>query len=81
MSRPLRKEGEALKSDDPGKIDVATEKITAVSHKLAELMYKKQQEEAAAQGAGEGGQEGSASGQGNSTSGDDVIDAEFTEQK
>ena len=44
-------------------------------------MYKKQQEEASA-GAGEGGaEEGQASEQGNSTSGDDVIDAEFTEQK
>ena len=81
LEQALEEGREALKSDDPGKIDQATEKITAVSHKLAELMYKKQQEEAAAQGAGEGGQEGSASGQGNSTSGDEVIDAEFTEQK
>ena len=81
LEQALEEGREALKSDDPGKIDLATEKITAVSHKLAELMYKKQQEEAAAQGAGEGGQESSASEQGNSTSGDDVIDAEFTEQK
>ena len=81
LEQALEEGREALKSDDLGKIDQATEKITAVSHKLAELMYKKQQEEAAAQGAGEGRQEGSASGQGNSTSGDDVIDAEFTEQK
>jgi len=80
LEQALEEGREALKSDDLGKIDQATEKITAVSHKLAELMYKKQQEEASA-GAGEGGQEGSASGQGNSTSGDDVIDAEFTEQK
>ncbi len=80
LEQALEEGREALKSDDLGKIDLATEKITAVSHKLAELMYKKQQEEAA-QGAGEGGQEGSASEQGNSTSGDDVIDAEFTEQK
>ena len=63
LSRPLRKEGKPLKSDDPGKIDLATEKITAVSHKLAELMYKKQQEEASA-GAGEGGAEGQAPGAG-----------------
>ncbi len=80
LEQALEEGREALKSDDPGKIDQATEKITAVSHKLAELMYKKQQEEAAA-GAGEGGAEGQASEQGNSTSGDDVIDAEFTEQK
>ncbi len=80
LEQALEEGREALKSDDPGKIDLATEKITAVSHKLAELMYKKQQEEAA-QGAGEGGAEGQAPEQGNSTSGDDVIDAEFTEQK
>ena len=80
LEQALEEGREALKSDDPGKIDVATERITAVSHKLAELMYKKQQEEASA-GAGEGGAEGQASEQGNSTSGDDVIDAEFTEQK
>ena len=80
LEQALEEGREALKSDDPGKIDAATEKITAVSHKLAELMYKKQQEEAA-QGGGEGGQQDSASGQEDSTSGDDVIDAEFTEQK
>ena len=80
LEQALEEGREALKSDDPGKIDQATEKITTVSHKLAELMYKKQQEEASA-GAGEGGVEGQASEQGNSTSGDDVIDAEFTEQK
>lgn len=80
LEHALEEGREALKSDDPGRIDLATEKITAVSHKLAELMYKKQQEEASA-GAGEGGAENQAPEQGNSTSGDDVIDAEFTEQK
>ena len=80
LEQALEEGREALKSDDPGKIDLATERITAVSHKLAELMYKKQQEESA-QGAGEGDTGGQASEQGNSTSGDDVIDAEFTEQK
>ena len=80
LEQALEEGREALKSDDSGKIDLATEKITTVSHKLAELMYKKQQEEASA-GAGEGGAEGQTSEQGNSTSGDDVIDAEFTEQK
>ena len=80
LEQALEEGREALKSDDPGKIDLATERITAVSHKLAELMYKKQQEEASA-GAGEGREESPASEPGNSTSGDDVIDAEFTEQK
>ena len=80
LEQALEEGREALKSDDLGKIDLATEKITAVSHKLAELMYKKQQEEASAS-AGESGTEDQAPEQGNSTSGDDVIDAEFTEQK
>ena len=80
LEQALEEGREALKSDDLGKIDLATERITAVSHKLAELMYKKQQEEASA-GAGESGAESQASEQGDSTSGDDVIDAEFTEQK
>ena len=80
LEQALEEGREALKSDDPGKIDLATEKITAVSHKLAELMYKKQQKEAS-QDTGEGGPEDQAPEQGNSTSGDDVIDAEFTEQK
>ena len=80
LEQALEEGREALKSDDPGKIDLATERITAVSHKLAELMYKKQQEEASQGGAG-GEEESPASDQGNSTSGDDVIDAEFTEQK
>ena len=80
LEQALEEGREALKSDVPGKIDLTTEKITAVSHKLAELMYKKQQQEAS-QGAEEGGGESPESGQGNSTSGDDVIDAEFTEQK
>ena len=81
LSRLLRRGRKPLSRMIWAKLTSATEKITAVSHKLAELMYKKQQEEASAQGTGEGGQESSASEQGNSTSGDDVIDAEFTEQK
>ena len=41
LEQALEEGREALKSDDSGKIDLATERITAVSHKLAELMYKK----------------------------------------
>jgi len=80
LLQSLEEGKEALKSDDPGKIDLATEKITAVSHKLAELMYKKQQEEST-QSSGQDKQKTSTSAQENSGSADDVIDAEFTEQK
>lgn len=78
LEQSLSEGKEALKSDDQAGIERATEKITAVSHKLAELVYKKQQEEAAgadAQAAGD------APADGESASGDDVIDAEFTEEQ
>ena len=78
LEQSLSEGKEALKSDDQAGIERATEKITAVSHKLAELVYKKQQEEAAgadAQAAGD------APAEGESASGDDVIDAEFTEEQ
>ena len=78
----------AVKGNDPGEIESATEKITQASHKLAELMYKQQsQGEAGAQESnagqdgsgqepeGESGKEGDGG-----KDGDDVIDAEFTEK-
>ena len=78
LERSLSEGQEALKSDDQGRIDQATEKITAVSHKLAELMYKKQQEEGA---SGDPDAAQDAAGREESASGDDVIDAEFTEEQ
>ena len=77
LEQSLSEGKEALKSDDRGEIDGATEKITAVSHKLAELMYKKQQEE----GAGGDPAAQDAPGGEEPASGDDVIDAEFTEER
>ena len=41
LEQALEEGREALKSDDPGKIDLATERITAVSHKLAEIDVQK----------------------------------------
>ena len=81
MSRPLKREGKRLNPNDPGKIDPATERITAVSHKLAELMYKKQQEEASAKRRGGWSRKARRQSRGILPQSDDVIDAEFTEQK
>ncbi len=73
---------EAVKTDDPAQIDAATEKITQASHKLAELMYKEQQE----QGAGAEGEQPEAEQPAEEAEteddkgDDDVIDAEFTEK-
>ena len=78
----------AVKGNEPGDIEAATEKITRASHKLAELMYKQQaQSGAGAQepqtrtdGSGEGpAEEGGQEGE-EGKDGDDVIDAEFTEK-
>ncbi len=78
----------AVKGNEPGDIEAATEKITRASHKLAELMYKQQaQSGAGAQepqtgtdGPGEGpAEEGGHEGE-EGKDGDDVIDAEFTEK-
>jgi len=71
---------EKLKSDDLSKIDDATEKITAASHKLAEMMYKQQAEnqtdETVDDQAEDQGEEETDEEKGD----DDVIDAEFTEK-
>ena len=78
LEQSLSEGKEALQSDDRARIDQATEKITAVSHKLAELMYKKQQEEGA---AADPSAAQDAPGPEEPASGDDVIDAEFTEEQ
>jgi molecular chaperone DnaK len=78
----------AVKGNEQGEIEAATEKITHASHKLAELMYKQQaQSEAGTEepGAGPDGPgeapEGEAGREGDGgKDGDDVIDAEFTEK-
>ncbi len=78
----------AVKGNEQGEIETATEKITHASHKLAELMYKQQaQGEAGTEepGAGPDGPgeapEGEAGREGDGgKDGDDVIDAEFTEK-
>ncbi|HEX2485391.1 MAG TPA: molecular chaperone DnaK, partial [Myxococcota bacterium] len=68
-----------LESDDPARIDAARQRVEQASHRLAELLYK-------AQGAGgeggQGAQGGGTTGEGpGGAKRDDVIDAEFTEEK
>ena len=71
---------EALKSEDMDKIDAATERITQASHKLAEMMYKQQSGDNTEQA--ESDEEASADAKADAEdSDDDVIDAEFTEEK
>jgi len=71
----------ALDSDDVDRIKAATEELEKSSHKLAEALYKKAQQEQGAGAAGGGnGSSGTASGAG-SHDDDDVVDADFEEVK
>jgi molecular chaperone DnaK len=86
LEEALEQGRKAVKGNDAGEIDSATDKITHASHKLAELMYKQQaqggdgaqQAETGPEGSGEA-PEGEARHEGGKD-GDDVIDAEFTEK-
>jgi len=64
-----------LESDDPGQLEAAYQRVETELHKVAEKLYKAQAEGAAgpeAAGAAEGASQ---------PSDEDVIDAEFTEEK
>jgi molecular chaperone DnaK len=88
LEEALEQGRKAVKGNEQGEIEAATEKITHASHKLAELMYKQQAQgeagaeepEAGPDGPGEA-PEGEAGREGDGgKDGDDVIDAEFTEK-
>ncbi len=74
----LKDAKEALQGDDTAAMDSAREQLTQSSHKLAEAMYKKQAEEAAATDADGSQQEPAAE---NKRKEDDVVDAEFEDVK
>jgi molecular chaperone DnaK len=65
-----------LESDDVAKIDAARQKVEQSMHAVAEALYK-------AQGAGDAGSGGEppSGSAGGSSGGDDVVDAEYTEEK
>jgi molecular chaperone DnaK len=69
----------AIADGDAAKLNAATDKLTQVSHKLAEAMYKAASQPGAAGGAAGGtGGDGGASG-GREKPKDDVVDAEFVD--
>ncbi|MGH7908917.1 MAG: molecular chaperone DnaK [Thermodesulfobacteriota bacterium] len=71
-----------LKSEDINEIQMAMERITKASHKIAEVAYKQASGTGAGAGTGTyGAGEGTEGGEaGKKKGGDDVIDAEFTEK-
>lgn len=87
LEESLEEGRNAVKGEEIEAIQAATEKITQASHKLAELMYKQQAENAGDGAPGEPGPteepEADSSAQeseNDNKDGDDVIDAEFTEK-
>ncbi len=79
----LKEAEEALKSDDKGTIDAATEKLMTTSQKLGEKMYAADPQAAAAAAAAAAG--GAGAGEAQQPEGraadDNVVDAEFKEVK
>jgi molecular chaperone DnaK len=63
-----------LDSEDVAKLDAARQRVEQAAHRIAELLYK-------AQGSGEAGAAPEGAPGGPRAGGDDVIDAEFTEEK
>ena len=68
-----------LESDDAARLDAARQSVEQELHKLAEVLYKAQEEPAAQTGPAESGANDSA-GAGSAEEGE-VIDAEYTEEK
>ncbi|MEE8476293.1 MAG: molecular chaperone DnaK, partial [Myxococcota bacterium] len=68
-----------LESDDVARLDAARQSVERELHKLAEVLYKAQEEPAAQTGPAESGANDSA-GAGSAEQGE-VIDAEYTEEK
>jgi molecular chaperone DnaK len=69
------------KDADAASLNAAYQQVERALHKLAEALYKTQAQSGDGAGAGEAGAAGSASSSGSRSGGDDVIDAEYTEEK
>jgi molecular chaperone DnaK len=68
---------QALAGEDSGAIDAARQRLEGSLHKMAEHLYQRQQQQAQPGGPA-GGEAGGKPGKGGD---DDVIDAEYTEEK
>jgi molecular chaperone DnaK len=68
-----------LEGDDAAALDAAHQRLEGALHKVAEHLYKAQADAEAAAGAGDAAGDAAAGGQGGGD--DDVIDAEYTEEK
>jgi molecular chaperone DnaK len=72
-----------MEGEDVDAIKKATDDLSQASHKLAEQLYQQQSQGQAGGGAagGAGGAEQAGGGGAQSSQDEDVVDAEYTEQK
>jgi molecular chaperone DnaK len=77
LEAALKEARDDLASEDAARIDAAHQRVEQATHKVAEVLYHAQQAEGAPADAAPGGDPAAGSG----AAGEDVIDAEFTEEK
>ncbi|MDH3685535.1 MAG: molecular chaperone DnaK [Myxococcales bacterium] len=77
LEAALKEAREDLASEDAARIDAAHQRVEQATHKVAEVLYHAQQ----AEGAASEGAAGAEPRSDESAAGEDVIDAEFTEEK
>jgi molecular chaperone DnaK len=75
VNKALEEAKKDLESDDVARLDAAHQRVEQELHKLAEVLYKTQAPD------GEAGAPGAAGEANGSDSDDDVVDAEYTEEK
>ena len=75
VNNALEEAKKDLESDDVARLDAAHQRVEQELHKLAEVLYKTQAPD------GEAGAPGAAGEASGSDSEDDVVDAEYTEEK
>ena len=68
-----------MDGEDEAAIKKATDDLSQASHKLAEKLYQQQSQQGGAQAGG--AQSGGTQAEGKSQEDEDVVDAEYTEQK
>jgi molecular chaperone DnaK len=78
LERAMADAKKALEGDDAAQMDQAAERLTKASHKLAEVMYRQQQQGGGADPTPGGGSAGAGQ-PGGAGSADEVIDAEYVD--
>ena len=79
LEKAIETAREKLKSEEPEELEAAYNELVQASHKMAEALYKNQQENAAPGGNPQDGPQGGQAGKSDAPSDDGVIDAEVVD--